>query len=497
MIRGQRARLFILAILLLAPLSCGSSDDDGGGGSNVANPQVEGPIPGAAFVNSTSFDLAPFGYLQEEYFLAGTANAYVNVGELDSDGDWTVEPGAAAAYKTRIVVYRPIATAAFNGTVIVEWLNVSAGLDAAPDWTSAHTELLREGYAWVGVSAQLVGVEGGGSIIPGLPDLSLKRLNPERYGSLSHPGDSFSYDMFSQAGQAVRNPGAIDPLGGLIVERIIAVGESQSAFRLTTYVNAIHPVARLFDGFLIHSRGGGSAPLAQAPLEGIATPQVVRVRGDLDVPVLTFQTETDLISLRSFPDRQDDSPLFRLWEVAGTSHADTYTLTVGGGDRGDDPDVANVLYDVDKPIPGVIECAAPINSGPQHWVLKAAIAALNRWVETGEAPASAPRLEVAGSPPAFVLDALGNVRGGIRTPYVDAPTAVLSGLGQGGAGFCFLFGTTVRFDASLLADLYPDHAAYVAAVNESTDRAVADGFLLAADAALIKTAAENSDIGGL
>ena len=42
----------------------------------------------------------------------------------------------------------------FNGTVVVEWLNVSGGVDAAPDWTFAHTELIREGYAWVGVSAQ-------------------------------------------------------------------------------------------------------------------------------------------------------------------------------------------------------------------------------------------------------------------------------------------------------------------------------------------------------
>ena len=57
----------------------------------------------------------------------------------------------------------------------------------------------------------------------------------------------------------------IDPLGGLQLERLIAAGESQSAFRLVTYVNAIHPLADVYDGFLIHSRGGGGAPLSQAP----------------------------------------------------------------------------------------------------------------------------------------------------------------------------------------------------------------------------------------
>jgi len=44
--------------------------------------------------------------------------------------------------------------------VIVEWLNVSGGVDAAPDWIQGHVELIRDGFAWIGVSAQFVGVEG-------------------------------------------------------------------------------------------------------------------------------------------------------------------------------------------------------------------------------------------------------------------------------------------------------------------------------------------------
>ncbi len=494
--RTALLRLVALS-LILAVASCGggSSSDDDGGGSSVADPTVEGPItgPGDPFVAATNFDLAEVGYRRSEFFISGTATAYTNLAELESDGKWDVAPGATAAYKTRILVFRPLDSAAFNGTVIVEWLNVSAGLDAAPDWTSAHTELIRSGYAWVGVSAQFAGVEGGNSSLP-LGNLSLKGINPDRYGSLDHPGDSFSYDIFSQAGQAIRSPLDINPLGALRPATVIAVGESQSAFRLTTYVNAVHPLARLYDGFLIHSRGGGSAALAQSPLTVITPPAVVQVRNDLDVPVLTYQTETDLISLRFLPDRQPDGPLFRLWEAAGTAHADTYTLFVGAGDRGGDPSTATVL-ETDEPIPGVIECAAPINSGPQHWVLKAALAALNRWVTTGEAPAMAPRLETLRSPDRFVLDELGNVRGGIRTPYVDAPVAALSGLGQAGGGFCFLFGTTALFDEATLAELYPDHASYVAAVEESADQAVAEGFLLAADAELIKTNAADSDFG--
>src|SRR5262249_19053444 len=155
--------------------------------------------------------------------------------------------GVTSAYRTRILVRRPANAAHFNGTVVVEWLNVSGGLDASPDWTYLHTFLIREGFAWVGVSAQQLGVEGGFSPL-GL-DLSLKSQNPQRYGSLMHPGDSFSYDIFSQVAAAVR--GAADTtLGGLRAKRVIAAGESQSAFRMVTYINAVQPLAKAYDGFL-------------------------------------------------------------------------------------------------------------------------------------------------------------------------------------------------------------------------------------------------------
>jgi hypothetical protein len=244
----------------------GVNDALAGCPSNVQNPAVEGPVSGgngAPFLASTTFDLAQVGYTQAEYFVAGTASAYANVGELTPDGLWTAIPAGTAAYKTRIVVYRPIEPASFNGTVVIEWLNVSGGLDAAADWLMGHVELIREGIAWVGVSAQYAGVESGGSLV-GLPAMPLKTVDPERYGSLVHPGDAFSYDIFSQAAQAIRQPKGISPLGDLAIERVIAAGESQSAFRMVTYIDAVHPLADIYDGFLIHSRGGGGAAVRTA-----------------------------------------------------------------------------------------------------------------------------------------------------------------------------------------------------------------------------------------
>jgi hypothetical protein len=379
--------------------------------AGAATPTVEGPITGPGsplLVGSTLFPLADVGYEQEEFFIGGTATAYTSASPLGSDGLWTVTPASTAAYKTRLLVYRPIDPAAFNGTVLVEWFNVSGGLEANPDWISAHTEMVREGMIWVGVSAQYRGVEGGSG---GLLDIALKTGNPARYGSLAHPGDSYSYDMFSQAGQALRLPPETNPLGDLPIERIIAIGESQSAFRFTTYINAVHPLAQVFDGYLVHSRGGAGAALSQDPLPDIPAPTPTFIRTDLTVPVLTFQTETDMTTLGYFPARQDDTKYFRLWEVAGTAHADTYTLRIGMQDKGDSPEAVEVI-ELASPIPGIIDCALPVNSGPQHWVLDAAIAALDRWVRTGKPPRKAPRLEMEAGPPAsFVLDEHGNVKG--------------------------------------------------------------------------------------
>jgi hypothetical protein len=156
--------------------------------------------------------------------------------------------------------------------------------------------------------------------------------------------------------------------------------------------------------------------------------------------------------------------------------------------------VADVV-EITEPVPGFITCETPINSGPQHWVIKAGLHGLVEWVITGEPLPEAERLAVTEDAQAFQLDELGNVLGGIRTNYVDAPVAVLSGLGQAGGSFCAIFGTTRLFDETTLAELYPTGEAYLDAVNSTTQSAVAMGFVLPADAALIVAAAEASGIG--
>jgi hypothetical protein len=225
------------------------------------------------------------------------------------------------------------------------------------------------------------------------------------------------------------------------------------------------------------------------------------IRTDLTVPVMTFTTETDLISLDYLPARQPDTKRFRNWEVAGAAHADSYTLIVGMHDDGQPANDVEMFQTMVTPPAGIyndlIKCGSPFNTGPMTYVLRASIAALDKWVVDGTPPPKAPRLETTGDDTApFALDADGDVKGGIRTPHVDAPVATLSGLGQTGSSFCGIFGTTKPFDAATLAAKYPSHAAFVKAWNTATDRAVKAGFVLPADAKNIKAAAAQSTVGG-
>jgi hypothetical protein len=487
------ARRLLSALVGVLVLIVGAVGSSPSAGAEAGSPTVTGPVTGGNGVpvifSHTTFDLATKGYTQTELFLEGTANAYSPTVPLTADGKWSLAPSSQAPYKTRIVVDRPLRQRDFNGSVVVEWLNVTGGVDASPDWTHTHDELIRRGYAWVGVSAQAIGLNA-------LKDPAMG--DPARYASLSHPGDSYSYDMFSQAGRAIRDH-AGQVLGGLRPRRVLAAGESQSAGRLVTYIDGVHPLAQVYDGFLVHSRGAGGAPLAQAPLPIVAVPGPTLIRTDVDVPVLQFETETDLITLGFLAARQPDSAHVATWEVAGTAHFDFYGLVQGATDEGRQRSVddwfASMQHPSNQPSP-LFTCDIPINSGPQTFVLRSAVAALDRWVAHGARPRSAPRFETeATSPPRLAVDADGIVRGGIRTPAVDAPVARLSGLGQtGGTQFCAIFGTTVPFTADRLTARYGSHGGFVRDWSRATLQSFLGGYLRPEDALALLVSGARADV---
>ena len=437
-----------------------------------ASATLSGPVTTGQIIEPLSgvgTNLAASGYEEQEYFASGTAHAFKATSD-PSNGRMTIAPTTSAPYETRIIVRRPTDPKKFNGTVIVEWLNVSAG-ESSPDWDYLNPMLMSNGYAWVGVTAQALAVGGGSSILGTQTGGGLVQKEPSRYGSLHHPGDQYALDMYAQIGLALRKNHGADVFGSLHPHHIVAIGESQSAFYMTDFADALQPLTHTYDGIFIHSRGGAGSGIGSG--NGLKGDQ--RIRTDLSVPVFMFETQTDLTTLGYAAAQQPNTTRIRTWEVAGTSHADAYVVGGNGG---------------------LLGCTQPINNGPQHEVVQAAFTAFDKWVVDGTAPPTPAFFHLTSTHPAtYALDKNGNVIGGVRTPAVDVPISTLSGAAPKGATvICSLFGSATPLSASTLAALYPTKADYIADYTKSLDKAIKGGYILAVDRAGLLTQAEQAPI---
>lgn len=416
--------------------------------------------------SASAIELGAAGYVEEEYFIEGRANRYsspelANATIVDSDH----------RYKTRLVVRRP-QPADFNGIVIVEWINVTGGPDKDIDWWQSGSHFIRNGYAYVVVSAQQMGVD------------TMKDWSPVRYGSLdvTHDGmatsDELSYDIFSAVGKAINRigessaPGEVDILDGLKAEQIIATGHSQSASRLATYLNNVHPLEPIYDGVMVHGGGG-------------------RIRDDQQVKIFKIMAETDMLRRAATP--QPDTDTFRQWEVAGSSHVDVpFELEYAK--------VRNLRegLSIDNVEPRDQGCELPAYSHvPFRDVMNAAFEHLVVWIRDDIAPPTADPLQLRRMMPEveFARDEFGNVLGGIRLAEHAVATAKNTGLNSGSNRFCFLYGSHQPFDQATLQALYPTHQTYVDAVRAVVDENLAAGYILPEAAQQTISEAEASDIG--
>jgi Alpha/beta hydrolase domain len=456
-----------------------NSQDTSGRVATVDAAVLEGPIMTGTITlpqDFRAFDIATVGYLQEEWFAKGIATAYASTGSTDLDGRWDIQPASTAEYRTRMIVRRPSNPSDWSGTVVVEWLNVSGPFEILAAWSYTWPALVDAGAVYVALTAQAFGVEGGDSLLGDEGEVSgLRQSNPERYGSLVHPGDSFAFDIVSQVSSALKSEAAAAVLGGSPAERIVLSGEGQSAGFLVTYINAVQSAANSIDGFFVHKRGGSAANLdGSLNIDDALNPtrNGIRIRDDLDIPILIFETETDITVQRYATARQADTDLIRTWEVAGAAHADAYF--VGGS------------FDA---------CGRPINDGPHNYVARAGMAAIIRWVEQNEAPPVGERIETAGDGEQTVInrDDRGIALGGIRTPSVNVPISTLTGEAPpGGPSFCRLFGASYPFDNATLLSLYGTRANYLALFDDSLKEAVAAGFLRPEDAGEYRKEAEQA-----
>lgn len=461
MLRSTRSRVLVALTAALALIGAQQAVE-AAPPQRVPSPTVEGPIPGAP-VGAAPYDPSGAGYVEEEFFVSGTARTY------------GVEPTRTAPYRVRILVYRPTPNRQFNGTAIVEWENVSGQVPGGhPMFAWLDSYALRNGYAFVQVAAQATPLVAGPV---GQGQLGFQLFDPARYGSLQHPGDDFSYDIFSQAMVALTRRTGANPMDGLRVRRVIATGNSQSASRLHSYLDLVQRDADVADAVLLDA--GGDKTFDQ----------------ELAVPTIHLLSEDGFS-----PDAPNRTANYRLWEVPGASHSDAdlgrnlNAVNVPGAPRrswSEQEAFFDERHYGEEGLSPHATCAPGPggNEYPRRYAVAAAVHHLNRSIRTGAPVPAPPRVDydATGQP---VRDTYGNITGGVRLPPLDVPVATYFG------SACTLFGFNVPLDPITLAELYPNHDDYVAKMQAATDRAVAAGFLLPRDAQELMGLADRSTIGG-
>jgi len=454
-----------------------------------------------------------FDYIEEEFFVAGTAEMFTSATPLSADGMWNVQKvsGSAAPYKMRILVKRPADPNKFNGTVVLEFGHPGYG-GGAFGFVFMRDEIFDGGYAHVLVSPL--------SAAPADTLADFIPYDSTRYASIELPGQlvDYGYDMFTQAAKEIRNPSSmsVDPMGGLKVERIIATGHSYGAQFLTTYINAVQSLESAIDGFLPTDLSG-ALPLNFSEL--VFAPFPIFIRPDLvDAKVTRLNAEWSLMDnavpdMNNVPEqpffgfewgtlqRQPDSDSYRGYEYSGGAHVNRDFLSRHGylGYNS----FADVLQFL-----AYGNCLTEGNDGiASNQVHNAVLYQLKEWIKTGNpAPASAqmPVVEVAPGFVDFERDAVGNALGGIRPVAIDVPIARYDGRWQADPslsplplfdGSCNQAGVKVPLDQAKLDELYRNHDDYVSKVVRSAKDLKSTGFLRPYDEKKIKNAAAQSDIG--
>jgi hypothetical protein len=432
----------------------------------------------------------PATYVDEEYFVSGTADLY-NYENNPPEGPTDTEViQAGVPYRTRLIVRRPEKQNDFNGSVVIEWWNSTAGFDTAPSWDPSAEYFAREGYVYVGVTNSNQGMSflvGGCSLFDVLPPTC-----GTRYSTLSLPDDGLAYDILDQIATGLRNGSGLLP-PGYDVERIYHTGQSQQGGSVITYASAFHEHA-VNDGYFVQGNIGarsingrpacgaeGSPPFPDCTPSLSGADRLVR--SDLSVPLVQAVTETDVAVLFGTGGRQDDTPTYRYYELAGTAH-----LTIHKGvEVLPEP---NLLFLEDL-------CENELNTiadGPVFgsYAYNAMWDNMDRQVRSGDVP-PAGRLMALDATGAVERDAFGNALGGVRLPEMDVPTGrhnpptnqadptlppFLQGIGNLA---CFLGGSTFPFTTEELHALYRNKGQYVSRVVHAANDLKSDGFLLQED----------------
>jgi len=451
--------------------------------------KVTGPIPVtadshpflAADHNLQPMDLAKVGYVEEEFVITGAANVY----DWAADGTLSVKT-PNVPYGTRILLRRPADRARFNGSVVVELPNTARRFDWSMMWGYVHHYVTDQGAAWVGIT------------MPGAVGLT-KKFDAARYASLSYanpsPGeacpaagnapadieDGLRWDAISQVAAALKN----GSFGGFRAERVYLTTQGAD---LMTYITAIHPHAKVYDGYVIKSPGGLARISRCAPAPGRGDPrQVIK---NVGVPVIAVVPQGEAAEAAAIRRADSDEPAdrFRWYEVAGIAHIDAAPYIALPSF--DDQAKAGAMPQGTPSWPFNVRCEPeiPLEEHPLlSYVFDAAFTNLDLWIEKGVAPPRADRIELTDGKVA--LDKFGNGIGGMRSFDVDVPVATYYTT-TAGPGTCRELGHEDRYDWAALEALYGSYKNYQTKLLQSVDRMVKERWLTEADARRIREGEE-------
>ena len=215
----------------------------------------------------------------------------------------------------------------------------------------------------------------------------------------------------------------------------------------------------MFDGYLVAVATGPSAINQCAPPLSAGDPR--RAIGPVGEPVIHVMSQSDYLNYAPLRRADSDTPAdrFRHYDNAGSGHATPDELYWG-------PRPADIVKGGRVPPP--VDCnEGPRSRFPSRVPFNAELRFLEDWVEKGIAPPPSQNIMVKDRAP--VLDAAGNVTGGMRTPYLDAPTSTWFG-NSTGPSFCRIGGHEVAFDKARLRGALPRLTrAYVTAVTRSVE----------------------------
>lgn len=451
-------------------------------------PRTENSIPwNACDRQLVPIDLKRYGYVEEEYFFSGKANVYT------LKNDQAEIKFADAPYTNRFLVRKPADMKKFSGNIVIELINPTNGWDVVPMWCQVWPSMLRDGDIYVGITIR------EGCIA------SLKKYDPERYAPLDwtnpnkNPGEiskkilmwqhssketeyGLFWDMLTQLGDFFKRPEGSEFIGGEI-EKVYAMGCSQSGMFLSTYINIFHesdrpsPVEAPFDGYLSYT-GSQMVPLNQE--EDPAEPtDPIQITKNCPVPFIRIMSQWDFrdfaghISHRR-PDSDEIGDRFRLYEAASHAH----NTFVGCLYRPGYEEIAAIGQKTGFP-------ATDFSTLCMDAIMRQALRNLDAWSRGISVPPHAHGLIETDETGYAALDADGNCKGGLRLPELSVPVAsYYSGTKNNDMDSCY-----VPFSEERLKELYPTHEDYITKMFAAIDAFVDDGFISVLDGDIMKAQA--------